>query len=132
MRVFPDTNVLVSAFTTRGLCADVLRTILAEHDLVTGEYVLNELKRVLIERFGIPEKHVISIISFLRRFHVEPAPQDTPDLQICDSDNLFVLASALSAKIDVLVTGDRDLLEVNDQVDIRITDPRGFWSMLKK
>ena len=30
-------NVLVSAFATRGVCADVLRVVLAEHTLVTGE-----------------------------------------------------------------------------------------------
>ena len=47
MRVFLDTNVLVSAFATRGLCADVLRLILAEHTLVTGEVVLRELRRAL-------------------------------------------------------------------------------------
>lgn len=29
MRVFLDTNVLVSALATRGLCADVLRIVVA-------------------------------------------------------------------------------------------------------
>ena len=31
MKVFADTNFLVSAFATRGLSADVLQVILAEH-----------------------------------------------------------------------------------------------------
>jgi predicted nucleic acid-binding protein len=47
VRVCLDTNVLVAAFATRGLCADVLRTVLAEHDLVVGEVILAELRRVL-------------------------------------------------------------------------------------
>jgi hypothetical protein len=34
VRVCLDTNVLVAAFATRGLCADVLRTVIAEHELV--------------------------------------------------------------------------------------------------
>ena len=42
MRVFLDTNVLASAFGTRGLCADVLRLIMAEHELITGEVVVEE------------------------------------------------------------------------------------------
>jgi hypothetical protein len=37
VKVFLDTNVLVSAFAARGLCADLLRDVLARHDLVTGD-----------------------------------------------------------------------------------------------
>ena len=36
MRVFLDTNVLVAAFATRGLCADVFRLVLAEHELLVS------------------------------------------------------------------------------------------------
>ena len=38
VRVFLDTNVLVAAFATRGLCADVVRTVLAEHELVALQH----------------------------------------------------------------------------------------------
>ena len=47
MRVFFDTNVLVSAFLARGLCADLLRLVLSEHTLVCSELVLAELSAVL-------------------------------------------------------------------------------------
>jgi uncharacterized protein len=40
VRVFLDTNVLVSAFATRGLCADLLELVLLEHDLVLGRWVI--------------------------------------------------------------------------------------------
>ena len=132
MRVFLDTNVLISAFATRGLCTDVFRTVLAEHELITSEFVLGELERVLAERFRVPEKKVHSIIALLSRFHVEPRSEDLPHLLIRDPDNLYVLAAALDSNADVLVTGDRDLLDVKDQVGITITDPRGFWNMLKE
>ena len=35
MKVFVDTNVLVSAIASRGLSADVFQLILTEHDLIT-------------------------------------------------------------------------------------------------
>ena len=54
MRVFPDTNVLASAFGTRGLCADALRLVLAGHELVTGEIVIEELRGVLRRKFALP------------------------------------------------------------------------------
>ena len=47
MRVFLDTNVLISAFAARGLCADLMRLLLAEHDVLTGEVNLTELRRVI-------------------------------------------------------------------------------------
>ena len=50
MRVFFDTNVLVSAFLARGLCADLLRLVLTEHTLVTSEVVLAGLESML----GLP------------------------------------------------------------------------------
>jgi len=46
MRVFLDTNVLVSGFATRGLSADVVRLLSAKHELLTGEVVLKETRRV--------------------------------------------------------------------------------------
>lgn len=66
MRVFLDTNVLVAAFATRGLCEDLLRTVLAEHELVVSELVLDELGRVLLEKLRMPKTRVDSITSFIR------------------------------------------------------------------
>lgn len=132
MRVFLDTNVLVAAFATRGLCADVLRQVLAEHELVTGEVVLAELERALKQKLGLPDRAVDDVMALLRRYHVQPKPKKKPDLAVRDPDDLWILASALAANADVLVTGDQDLLVVRDPGDIVITDPRGFWEMSKK
>jgi hypothetical protein len=38
--VFLDTNVLVSAFASRGLCADLFETVLLEHDFLVGRNVI--------------------------------------------------------------------------------------------
>lgn len=133
MRVFLDTNVLVSAFATRGLCADVLRVVLAEHELVTAETVLAELQRVLISKIGAPAALAKEIDSFLRAHHVEPAPRELPKVPVRDADDLLVLASALEARAEVLVTGDHDLLALaEEEAGLRIVDPRGFWSLVRR
>jgi uncharacterized protein len=54
LRVFLDTNVLVSAITTRGLSADVFRLVLDKHEFVTAEPVLQEIERVLAVKFRFP------------------------------------------------------------------------------
>lgn len=137
MKIFADTNVLVSAFSARGLCADLLEVILADHQLMTGEVVLRELERVLIEKMKVPESKVAEVMIFLRKHHVEPVPEKPSNIKVRDEDDRWVLESAIRAKADILVTGDKDLLDVDQDVtkeglQLRIISPRGFWKLLKK
>ena len=132
MRVFLDTNVLVSAFATRGVCADVLRVVLAEHTLVTGEVVLRELGRVLRTRIGLPPGAVREIDEFLREYEVAPKPSARAAVPQRDPDDQWVVASAVESRADVLVTGDRDLLDIPADAPIKIVDPRGFWDLVRK
>jgi predicted nucleic acid-binding protein len=54
MKVFFDTNVVVSALTTRGLCAGLMeRLIESQEQLLIGEPVVAELTRILAEKFGV-------------------------------------------------------------------------------
>jgi uncharacterized protein len=132
VRVFLDTNVLVSAFATRGLCADVMRHVLAEHELVIGEVVLRELRKALRVKLKLPAATVTDIEELLRESEVIPKPSTPSDLEVRDPDDRWVLASAIAGRADVLVTGDRDLLEVAAGSPIRIVDPRGFWTLVRK
>ena len=132
MRVFLDTNVLVSAFATRGVCADVLRVVLTEHTLVTGEVVLRELGRVLRKRIGLPPRAVNEIDKFLREQDVVPKPATRAAVPKRDPDDQWILASAIDGGVDVLVTGDRDLLDIAADAPIKIVDPRGFWDLVRR
>ena len=67
MRAFLDTNVLVSAVATQGLCAEVLHVVLAEHDLILGERVLGELRKVLRRKIGVEAGAIEDVETFLRR-----------------------------------------------------------------
>jgi putative PIN family toxin of toxin-antitoxin system len=133
VRVFLDTNALVSGFTTRGLCSDVIRLVLAEHEFITGEVVLAELKRVLKQKIQLPAEQIEEILAFLENQTVQPKPKSLFPIPVRNEDDQWVLASALAAKANVLVTGDKDLLDVASQVSgLTITDPRGFWNLAKK
>jgi hypothetical protein len=58
--------VLISAFAARGLCADLMRLLLAEHEVLTGEVNLDELRRVLTKRFKATTAQV-DVIEQLQR-----------------------------------------------------------------
>jgi putative PIN family toxin of toxin-antitoxin system len=131
VRVFLDTNVLVSAFATRGLCADVFRHVLAEHTLVSGEVVPRELRRVLRRKLKLPSRMVNSIEEFHREHEVTPKPKAPADILVRDPDDMWVVASAVAARAEVLITGDHDLLDLGERAPLRILDPRGFWNLIR-
>jgi putative PIN family toxin of toxin-antitoxin system len=132
VKVFLDTNVLVSAYTTRGICADLLRYILAEHELLTGEVNLVELRRVLQDRFKASPELADTIEAELRDATIVPKPATPSLLPIRDQDDQWVLASAIEGRADLLVTGDQDLLAVASRSPLAIVDPRGCWARLRK
>lgn len=130
MRVALDTNVLVSAFATRGLCADVFNAVLAEHELIVGQKVLSELRSVLQDKLHVPESVIREVLALLRE---QGSLVDKPaalQVRIRDADDLAVLAEAVGGRAEVLITGDRDLLEITDDLPIRILTPRAFWELL--
>ena len=78
MRVFVDTNVLVAAYATRGLCSDLLRLILAQHELVVSRQVLAELERALRDKIGLPEALIAEVLATLAVHLVETSRTCAP------------------------------------------------------
>jgi len=133
VRVFLDTNVLVSAFTTRGLSADVFRLVLLEHELITGEFNLDEFRRVLRTRMNATDALIDEAEELLREQDVIPRPAEPYPIQIRDPDDAWVLASAVAGEADVLVTGDNDLLDLPPlEAHLRILSPREFWELNRR
>lgn len=131
MRVALDTNVLVSAVATRGICADILNAVVARHQLVVGRTALEELRKVLREKLRAPRNIIDEFEAFLRR-HAEIVTASQPAAVAgLDPGDRMILAEALAAQSDALITGDRDLLALADEAPIRILSPRGFWELLR-
>ena len=131
MKVYLDTNVLVAAFATRGLCADVLHAVLAEHQLVTGEAGLAETGRILRQKIRLSREVVAELETFLRQQSTVVRNPRPLSIKLRDTDDLAILAEALAGEADVLVTGDRDLLDIGDGAPLPIVTPRGLWDLLR-
>ncbi len=131
MRVFFDTNVLVSAFTTRGLSADLTRLVIAQHELLTGEVNLSEFRRVLRDRFRVPPSEISALERQLREHTVVARPAAASGIEVRDPDDAWVLASAIAGGADILVTGDKDLLTIAAAAPLPVLDPRACWERLR-
>ena len=132
MRVCLDTNVLVAAVATRGLAADVVRLVLAEHDLLVPEVVLGELQRVLATKFKLPRARIAELDAYLREHEVVPKPAHLLEVDVRDRADAWVLASAVAGQADLLVTGDKDLLVLGTRAPLPILEPRGFWNLTRR
>jgi putative PIN family toxin of toxin-antitoxin system len=131
VRVFLDANVLVSAFASRGLCADLLELVLLEHDLVLGRNVLRELDKALREKVRLSAAHAAEIAEFVSgeaALLVENA--DPADVK-ADTDDARVLGEALAGQAEIFITGDAALLKLGVVDALRIVSPRQLWETLR-
>lgn len=126
MRVLLDTNVVISAILFGGAPRQLLETALSGGiDLVTSPPLLAELERVLIHKFQFRSTNAASIRAELDALGevAEPARARRVTRSITDH---FVLATAVGGKVDVVVTGDKELLALESYEGIPIESIRAF------
>jgi putative PIN family toxin of toxin-antitoxin system len=131
VRVFLDTNVLVSAFASRGLCADLLELVLLEHDLVVGQNVLRELDKALREKVRLPAARAAEIAEFVSGEAVLLVDKAEPARIKADADDAQVLGEALAGQAEVFITGDAALLKLGAVGALRVVSTRQFWETLR-
>lgn len=131
MKVFLDTNVLISSLTTRGLCSDLLQRIIADHELIVCDAVLKELERILTDKFHLPQSLLAAYLQLLREEATIVEAEKMPHLpKISDPDDRPIVACAIIARANVFVTGDKALLDLGRIDDLPILSPRQFWQDL--
>jgi len=131
VKVVLDTNVLVAAFATRGLCEALFAACLASHEVVVSEHILKELRRHLRGKLKVSASHADAILAFLSEHTSVVRPVKVPANACRDRSDLAVLGTAVAAKADALVTGDRDLLALGEFRGIPILSPRAFHEHLR-
>ncbi|HKP76943.1 MAG TPA: putative toxin-antitoxin system toxin component, PIN family [Longimicrobiaceae bacterium] len=129
MRLVLDTNVLISAFISRGLCSELLEHCARHHELVTSAPIVDELRDKLLTKFRLPPPAVDHALAalFVGMEMVEPGP--LPGRVARDADDDVVIATALAGACEVVVPGDSDLLVLVEHRGIRFLSPRTFWEM---
>ena len=109
MRLLLDTNVLIAALVARGTCSDLLKQCVRQHNIVSSQQLLDELRDVLERKF---HQRPIDIDGVAQLFAdaftlVTPEALDPP---ICrDRDDDVVLATALAGECAAIITADQDL-----------------------
>jgi putative PIN family toxin of toxin-antitoxin system len=131
MRVILDTNVIIAAFATRGLCSALFELCLDRFDLVLSQAILQETDAHLQSKIKLPPAQCKAILSFLRDQAVIAEIDVIPPSACQDPKDLHLLGLAQRTAADDLVTGDRDLLTLGRYGTTVIVTPRSFWDAAK-
>lgn len=126
MRVVLDTNVLVAASAANGVCRRLVEHCLLRETVVLSEPVLAELEEKLTGKFGVPPEEATLRVRRLAEEVTLVVPQPLPAGVCRDADDDAILATALAAEADYLVTGDQVLLVLQQFAATRIVTPREF------
>jgi len=126
-----DTNVLIAAFLTEGICSGLLiRARKQAFNLVLCDDIIREFEGILIKKFKLTSTEVAEISVIVSEAASEILHKLDPIPNVCrDSNDDMIIACAIDAAADYIVTGDEDLLILKHYKDIVIINPRNFEAL---
>jgi uncharacterized protein len=132
MKIILDTNVIIAAFATRGLCSAVFELCLDRFEVVLSEAILKELSMNLNTKIKLPLSQCDLIVSYLRDNCFLSEIDDLDKSKCRDKSDIHVLGLAQRSSAEYIITGDKDLLDLGKHRDTKILTPREFWTILKE
>jgi uncharacterized protein len=132
MKIFIDSNVLIAAYISHGACYDLYGHCLDKHIVYSSEFVRQEVLEKLTKKMRLAENKVQWAYQHLCTYTllVSEAPLKE---KICrDKDDDHVIAAAIKADVDCIVSGDEDLLVLKKVHGIPVISPRDFWKFEEK
>lgn len=127
MKVVLDSNVIVAAFATHGVCHELFEHCLKNTTILCSDFIVSEVERVLIQKIKIPAKKTLEIIQSLKDQTEWIVPEDIMVEKLRDPNDQMVLSTALTGNADYLITGDKDMLVLKAVKKTVILSPRDFW-----
>jgi uncharacterized protein len=123
-----DTNVLLAAFLTEGLCSGLLiRARKQIFHLVLCDDIIREFEGTLRKKFKLRSTDISEISAIVSEAASEILHKLGPIPNICrDPNDDMVISCAIDAAADYIVTGDEDLLILKRYTEIVILSPRNF------
>lgn len=129
LRVFVDSNILVSAVLSESSIASKLLTLLIEqHHLIICSYSITEISKVIDHKFPTIIPKWDKFLTTLE-FELAYTPSDLSTVKvphIRDPKDLPILVSAMVAQPDIIVTGDFDFHTPEIQEHFTVMTPADF------
>ena len=139
LRIALDTNVIVSSVISKKGAPAQLMDVWFDHifDVVVSEAIIHEVERVLLEPhlkqvFNITEERITQLVGMLSEDGIlVPGTADVHDSVPTDPSDEMFLAAAIDGNAEVLVSGDKHLLDMISYAGVVIITARQFLDRLK-
>jgi putative PIN family toxin of toxin-antitoxin system len=132
MKIILDTNVIIAAFASRGLCSAVFELCLDRFEVVLSEEILKEVSINLNRKIKLPLPQCNLVVSYLRENCLLSETDDLNGSLCRDKNDIHVLGLAQRSLAEYIITGDQDLLCLVKYKNTKIVTPRGFWVIVKE
>jgi|SRR3989338_3849740 len=129
MKILFDTNVIISGFVSQGYSFDVIKDAANKHEVYCTEYLLKETQKNLSTKFPLSHEAVSSIINTVKKQFTFGKTANTIEKISRDPKDDQILADAVTNDVDIIVTGDKDLLEIKNYKGIKIITPKDYWKL---
>ncbi len=128
MRIVLDTNVLISAFVFPGGTPEIVYRLVLEGKvaLITSRVLLAEFARVLTRKFGWDAVRTEAAVAQLVRLATVVEPFKSVHEIVADPADDRVLEAAAAGNAEIIVSGDRHLLNLGSWRGIQIATPAAF------
>lgn len=137
LKVVLDTNQFISGLIQpKGPSAQLFHAWRKSfYILITCREIIREFEQAIqyphiIKKYKLPKKEIESTINLIQNESV--VLHDIPDINVIkeDPDDNMVLACALEAKAQYIVSGDKHLLDLGKYQDTKIITARDFLKIL--
>lgn len=126
MKTVLDCNVIISAGLTDGVCRKVVKSVLDKHTNFISDPILLEYKNVIDrKKFYNARKQLFSILEIVCELSEWIQPQNY-NITLPDVDDLIYLNTALTAKVDYLITGNIKDFPKQQYQTVEIVAPAAF------
>jgi putative PIN family toxin of toxin-antitoxin system len=131
MKVFFDTNVYVAEALLGGTATELLEhTVRLRWRILSSLYVLDEMERVLVENLGFSRRFGMLTREHVRRRASLATPGASRHQVPGDPADSPILAAALAAGADLLITNDGHLLALHPYQGLRIISMTDYHRLL--
>jgi putative PIN family toxin of toxin-antitoxin system len=121
-----DTNIYISAFQYGGISVAVMRQAFLFDDLVVCEEIGTEIVRVMQNKFRREPVETARLLADAWR-QARFVTISGSLTGVCrDANDDFILECAILGQAGIIVTGDEDLLSIDNYEGIRIMTPRQY------
>jgi len=126
LKILVDTNVIIASFLGSSACFELIEDARHNHQLYYSDQILAELKRNLVSKFHYTDKKAVEYLSFISGNFTKCRKIKEVKALCRDKSDDQIIADAIGNKLDMIITGDKDLLVLKVK-NIVICSPNGYW-----